>query len=84
MLLLAIKYFVERKLAGYRASGQTSRELAGTTDRELADMGLSRSDVQPIARQAGRDAQAKARAKQAEASAMAKAKRGIGAPPAYY
>ena len=87
MLLIAIKYFVERKLAGRRAFDQTARELAATSDRELADMGLSRSDVWPIALRAGKDAEIKVRARETEAAkakAIARAKRGIGAPPAAY
>ena len=87
MLLIAIKYFVERKLAGRRAFDQTARELSATSDRELADMGLSRCDVRPIALRAGLDAEIKVRTREAEAAkakAMARAKRGIGAPPAAY
>ena len=73
MLLLALKYFLERKLARRRAFDRIHRELSYSTDRELADMGLGRGDVGPIARQAGRDAEAAALKNQV-AKDLAKAK----------
>ena len=84
MLLIAIKYFVERKLAGRRAFNQISRELEFTTDRELADMGLGRGDLYPIATRAGREAEAAVRARTAKAKHKARALAGIGAPPQIY
>ena len=85
MLLIAIKYFVERKLAGRRAFNRTSRELQYSSDRDLADIGLSRSDVYPIAAQAALEAEAAVRAKAKAEQAKAKARKGLGSPPqAYY
>lgn len=84
MLLIALKYFVERKLAGRRVFKQISRELNATSDRELADMGLSRCDVYPIAVQAARDAEDAARANAATGKKADKALTGIGAPPQVY
>lgn len=37
-------------IAGYRAYSQTRRELDVLSDRELADIGLSRADIVRIAR----------------------------------
>ena len=84
MLLIALKYFVERKLAGRRVFNQISRELTATTDRSLADMGLSRGDVYPIAAQAAREAEVAARAKAVRGKKADKAMTGIGAPPQVY
>ena len=84
MLLIALKYFVERKLAGRRVFKQVSRELNATSDRELADIGLSRCDVYPIAARAARDAEDAARAKAASSKKADKALTGIGAPPQVY
>ena len=84
MLLIAIKYFVERKLAGRRAFNRTSRELQYSSDRDLADMGLSRCDVYPIAAQAALEAEAAVRAKAKAEQAKAKARKGLGSPPQVY
>ena len=81
MLLIAIKYFVQRKLAGRRAFNRTSRELQVSSDRDLADMGLIRGDVYRIAAQAAREAEAAVRAKAKAEQAKAKAHNGLGAPP---
>ena len=84
MLLIALKYFVERKLAGRRAFDRTFRELSHTTDRELADMGLARGDVTPISREAKRDAEAKVAQKQAQALAKKHALADLNPPPRAY
>jgi uncharacterized protein YjiS (DUF1127 family) len=84
MLLIALKYLIERKLAGRRAYAQIRRELDSTSDRDLADMGLSRGDAEPIARQAGRDAEEKARAQIELKKKKSKALADIGAPPQVY
>jgi uncharacterized protein YjiS (DUF1127 family) len=39
-------------VARRRTYAQTYRELSGLTDRELADLGMHRSDIAAIARQA--------------------------------
>lgn len=84
MFIIALKYFIERKLANRRAYRQISRELADTNARELADIGLSRADAEPIARQAGRDAEAAVRARNAVKRTRARALADIGAPPQVY
>ena len=84
MFIIALKYFVERKLANRRARLQVERELDTTTTRDLADMGLSRQDVGPISRQAGREAEAAVKARRSPELAKARAMRDIGAPPQVY
>jgi uncharacterized protein YjiS (DUF1127 family) len=44
-----------RLLRGWRDYGTTVRELSGLNDRELADLGISRSDIEWVARQHVRD-----------------------------
>jgi uncharacterized protein YjiS (DUF1127 family) len=44
-----------RLLQSWRDYGTTVRELSGLNDRELADLGISRSDIEWVARQHVRD-----------------------------
>jgi uncharacterized protein YjiS (DUF1127 family) len=44
-----------RLLQAWRDYGTTVRELSGLSDRELADLGISRSDIDWVARQNARD-----------------------------
>jgi uncharacterized protein YjiS (DUF1127 family) len=42
-------------LQAWKDYGTTVRELSGLNDRELADLGISRSDIDWVARQNARD-----------------------------
>jgi uncharacterized protein YjiS (DUF1127 family) len=44
-----------RMLQAWKDYGTTVRELSGLNDRELADLGISRSDIDWVARQNARD-----------------------------
>jgi uncharacterized protein YjiS (DUF1127 family) len=44
-----------RLLQAWRDYGTTVRELSGLNDRELADLGISRSDIEWVERQHVRD-----------------------------
>jgi uncharacterized protein YjiS (DUF1127 family) len=44
-----------RLLQGWKDYGTAVRELAALNDRELADIGISRSDIDWVARQRGRN-----------------------------
>ena len=61
MLLLALKDLYERKLAGRRAYWRIRNELDSSTDRDLRDLGVSRCDIEGMARQAARAAETAAR-----------------------
>ena len=80
MFIIALKYYIERKLANRRAYLKIRSELAHTNDRALADMGLSRCDAEPISRRAGREAEAAVGAKNQDKRAKAKAFADIGTP----
>ena len=43
--------YILSKLRAYRRYRQTIRELMQFTDRELADLGISRNDIDAVARQ---------------------------------
>jgi uncharacterized protein YjiS (DUF1127 family) len=43
---------IATKLAGWRRYRDAVRELSQLSDRELSDIGISRADIQSIARQA--------------------------------
>ena len=43
---------IAERLARYRTYRQTVNELASLSDRELADLGLSRADIGAVARDA--------------------------------
>jgi uncharacterized protein YjiS (DUF1127 family) len=44
-----------RMLQAWKDYGTAVRELSGLNDRELADLGISRSDIDWVARQNARD-----------------------------
>jgi uncharacterized protein YjiS (DUF1127 family) len=44
-----------RMVQAWKDYGTTVRELSGLNDRELADLGISRSDIDWVARQNARD-----------------------------
>jgi uncharacterized protein YjiS (DUF1127 family) len=44
-----------RLLQAWKDYGTAVRELSALNDRELADMGISRSDIDRVARQHSRD-----------------------------
>ena len=44
-----------RMLQAWKDYGTTVRELSGLNDRELADLGISRSDIDWVARQNAHD-----------------------------
>ena len=42
---------IAEKVSAWRRYRASVRELSRLTDRELADLGLTRSDIEPVARQ---------------------------------
>jgi uncharacterized protein YjiS (DUF1127 family) len=45
---------IRKALAGYRAFVETRAELGALSDRELADLGIARLNIDTVARQAAR------------------------------